>query len=102
MISLLVVGAKKFRDLAAGHRQEADRRQEADGRIENPFSPPKVDNLSGLDNLAASDEETADKYRVSAAFAQLSTEYHKFLRLKYERAARYPWLPVAPDPPEPK
>ena len=21
---------------------------------------------------------------------------------KYERAARYPWLPVAPDPPEPK
>jgi hypothetical protein len=24
------------------------------------------------------------------------------LRMKYERAARYPWLPVAPDPPEPK
>lgn len=24
------------------------------------------------------------------------------LRRKYERAARYPWLPVAPDPPEPK
>jgi hypothetical protein len=23
------------------------------------------------------------------------------LRLKYERAARYPWLPVEPDPPEP-
>jgi hypothetical protein len=22
-------------------------------------------------------------------------------RAKYERAARYPWLPVAPDPPEP-
>jgi hypothetical protein len=22
--------------------------------------------------------------------------------LKYERAARYPWLPVDPDPPEPK
>jgi hypothetical protein len=21
---------------------------------------------------------------------------------KYERAARYPWLPVAPDPPEPR
>jgi len=23
------------------------------------------------------------------------------LRSKYERAARYPWLPIAPDPPEP-
>ena len=22
------------------------------------------------------------------------------MRAKYERAARYPWLPVAPDPPE--
>lgn len=27
--------------------------------------------------------------------------YHAALRLKYERAARRPWLPVAPDPPEP-
>ena len=24
------------------------------------------------------------------------------IRLKYERAARYPWLPVEPDPPEPE
>jgi hypothetical protein len=24
------------------------------------------------------------------------------LRIKYARAARYPWLPVAPDPPEPE
>jgi len=29
-------------------------------------------------------------------------EYHDFLRRKYDRAARYPWLPVAPDPPEPE
>jgi hypothetical protein len=28
--------------------------------------------------------------------------YHGRLRRKYERAARYPWLPIAPDPPEPK
>jgi hypothetical protein len=28
--------------------------------------------------------------------------YHLALSRKYERAARYPWLPVAPDPPEPK
>jgi hypothetical protein len=29
-------------------------------------------------------------------------DYHESLIVKYERAARYPWLPVAPDPPEPK
>jgi hypothetical protein len=29
-------------------------------------------------------------------------EYYDQMRKKYERAARYPWLPVAPDPPEPE
>ena len=28
-------------------------------------------------------------------------DYHASLARKYERAARYPWLSVAPDPPEP-
>jgi hypothetical protein len=28
--------------------------------------------------------------------------HHLTLRDKYEEAARYPWLPVAPDPPEPE
>jgi hypothetical protein len=28
--------------------------------------------------------------------------YHIEMGNKYDRAARYPWLPVAPDPPEPK
>jgi hypothetical protein len=27
--------------------------------------------------------------------------YYESLRRKYERAARYPWLPVGADPPEP-
>jgi hypothetical protein len=27
--------------------------------------------------------------------------YYRELGVKYERAARYPWLPVEPDPPEP-
>lgn len=27
---------------------------------------------------------------------------HRSLKLKYEHAARYPWLAVEPDPPEPK
>jgi hypothetical protein len=28
--------------------------------------------------------------------------YYRRLRQKYERAARYPWIPVESDPPEPK
>lgn len=28
--------------------------------------------------------------------------YHAAMARKYRRAARYPWLPVEPDPPEPK
>ena len=28
--------------------------------------------------------------------------YSRRLAEKYEHAARYPWLPVAPDPPEPE
>jgi hypothetical protein len=33
--------------------------------------------------------------------AQASAYYIDLIQ-KYERAARYPWLPVAPDPPEPE
>jgi hypothetical protein len=31
-----------------------------------------------------------------------ASSYHWNLAVKYERAAMYPWLPVAPDPPEPQ
>lgn len=31
-----------------------------------------------------------------------AAEYHAGLRRKYERAARYPWLRVEPDPPAPE
>ena len=29
-------------------------------------------------------------------------EWHRAMEMKYRDAARYPWLPVAPDPPEPE
>jgi hypothetical protein len=32
----------------------------------------------------------------------LRLEWHESMRRRYDRAARYPWLPVEPDPPEPK
>lgn len=36
-----------------------------------------------------------------AANVEQAREYWAALKRKYRRAARYPWLPVAPDPPEP-
>jgi hypothetical protein len=37
-----------------------------------------------------------------AAWYRDRTAWHAAMRTKYEHAARYPWLPVAPDPPEPE
>ncbi len=31
-------------------------------------------------------------------FVPAMAKYHDDMRLKWERAARYPWLPVTPDP----
>jgi hypothetical protein len=33
-------------------------------------------------------------------FVPAIADYHEAMRLKYEHAARYPWLSVEPDPPE--
>jgi hypothetical protein len=33
---------------------------------------------------------------------QALSDYHQQMLEKYAFAARYPWLPVEPDPPEPK
>lgn len=40
-----------------------------------------------------------DRQRVERG--ELMASYHRALKLKYERAARYPWLSVEPDPPIP-
>jgi hypothetical protein len=53
-------------------------------------------------SLAYADEgrgEGGDPQRV--ARGEQMAAYHRELRIKYERAARSPWLPVDPDPPIP-
>jgi hypothetical protein len=44
----------------------------------------------------------AEKERANAAHFERLAGYCGSLSRKYERAARYPWLPVEPDPPEPE
>jgi hypothetical protein len=48
----------------------------------------------GLDQMRLISEYAAHSRRLA--------DHHATLRRKYERAARYPWLPVDPDPPEPE
>jgi hypothetical protein len=47
-------------------------------------------------------QKSLDDARYALASISRESEYHTRLILKYERAARYPWLWVEPDPPEPK
>jgi hypothetical protein len=56
-------------------------------------------------------EHVKRQYQLSMELIYRSSEKGRIMPLirhrsameaKYSRAARYPWLPVAPDPPEPK
>jgi hypothetical protein len=49
---------------------------------------------SNLEAARGNDSENRKYKRIA--------DHYLALRRKYERAARYPWLPVAPDPAEPK
>jgi hypothetical protein len=51
---------------------------------------------SAIETSAA--PSVADGYRHWVEVHREEADYHGRLRRKYERAARYPWLPVEPDP----
>jgi hypothetical protein len=90
MIAVAVVGllagigknlsrrSMRFKEIAQGHRDET-----------HVFRCGMV-NIDELDS------------RVREAFRQedIRVDFHARMAEKYERAARYPWLPVEPDPPD--
>jgi hypothetical protein len=53
-----------------------------------------------IPHLAESDEEFAQRLDQRMRFQDdtVHYHYHDMLQKRYERAARYPWLPVPPDP----
>jgi hypothetical protein len=57
--------------------------------------------LPGPSSLEIVKAELSRQQRESDRLAR-SIDYYISLKRKYERAAIYPWLPVEPDPPEPK
>jgi hypothetical protein len=74
------------RELAQSARDRADqtRRRSFWGRLEAP--------AIGL--VARQIEREVERSQEEAA-------YYATMKQKYDRAARFPWLPVAPDPPRP-
>ena len=55
-----------------------------------------------LKEIAAKYEEGCRALRLLRVREQAIATHYARLKDKYERAARYPWLPIAPDPPLPE
>jgi hypothetical protein len=52
--------------------------------------------------IASNTEAQAAIERAAERKNRTRARYHDALRLKYERASRYPWISVGPDPAEPE
>jgi hypothetical protein len=61
----------------------------------------KVEGILELSRAAAAPKD-AVAARADAATEARFGDWHARIKEKYRRAARYPWLPVEPDPPKPE
>jgi hypothetical protein len=86
----LRAGAKIRDGMADTCKREAERGKESFFYRQNPEWTAEW-----LMKQAASQAEEARYEHELAAF-------HEKLKIKYQHAARYPWLPVEPDPPRPR
>jgi hypothetical protein len=100
-------GGEEFRRRRASFLFEA----EIYGEVESDFakSAREGSRRCGAWRIGRSSEELREHRAQEEVFqaswraeAQANATYYRSLRLKYERAARYPWLSVAPDPPAPE
>jgi hypothetical protein len=91
-LGLCMERRSRFLRLAAEHAREAYRGGSALPMIfDNSGPEPRYCDDSGRE-LSASEAEQ----RIAL------NSWHDSLALKYRRAAASPWLPVEPDPPEPR
>lgn len=108
--SIIRTAAAKAEDRAVRIRRgEVDEYQKVSDRIRAELKLEREDlsefvkrNPETANTWAVSFEKFAKEERASADHEGVKADYHACLREKYERAARYPWLPVEPDPPEPE
>ncbi len=97
VVGLLLGGAAEWRRRVAADRLNAIRGAQFFRLF--LFHRAKEQNYEFTDRWEISD--TPGFYEKIDAFYKIRYGHHKRLRLKYEAAMERPWLPVAPDPPEP-
>jgi hypothetical protein len=80
-------------------------------RLTEKSPPPRKPDLSKIDVknqgpitdfIDEDPEKLAEEQKVKVAAFRKKAAFFSLLREKYERAALFPWLPVGPDPVEPK
>jgi hypothetical protein len=108
--ALLIADAGEGSAAGARRRAELERRMAAEekrlpaagaGGASRSVDPSPVRRAADRDGVARWDRTAAGWAEWSAGH-RARASYHARLRRKYERAARYPWLPVPADPPEPR
>jgi hypothetical protein len=90
--------ASRHASTAADNEREANRLRVAIASSSAPKPPGTDGRLQSaltIEAAAASERAAEQKCRARARF-------HDELRSNYERAARYPWTLVGPEPPEPE
>ena len=99
IVAILLAAGIILAQRSAAYRDRAARHAFAEWLLDSEAKMRRATPLAGIEGPGAALLKTFpnDHDRTAAQAA-----YQAAMRAKYERAARYPWLPVARDPPEPE
>jgi hypothetical protein len=79
-----------------------DRRARMSAIASNHAKREKIELMALAEYRSFMDQLDPERAQSTLKYLTSSSKYHADMRRKYERAARYPWLPLSPDPPSPK
>jgi len=65
------------------------------------IGPDELEAMSRLPELTEEGRQAMGELQRQVALWHRQMEYHAAMARKYQYVARFPWLPVEPDPPEP-
>lgn len=105
VLTACAAGAWRLNRLSRYYRSQAAILSHAEKRATEGLKDQEEElaSIAKRDPLArAKLKDFEDVARHCAGQYAALAEHAAALKLKYERAARYPWLPVEPDPPEPE
>lgn len=94
--------AERFASLLADHRSMFEAAKSNAQEAERDPISSRRKFLSNPDDPDESSRDLASEWRSAMTVNTHYIKYYEQLKLKYERAARYPWLAIEPDPPRPE